>query len=247
MKLGVNVERAEPLDVMGPLTDAQLRAADVAVTLDSESVAVTGPLTDTELRATAVPVSGPLTDTELRAADVAVTLDSESVAVTGPLTDTELRAAAVAVSGPLTDTELRAADVAVTLDSESVAVTGPLTDTELRATAVPVSDAGAAWVSSRQTTTSADMTGAADLTPAPESGDKIVVDDVILSADTAMYVDFIEETSDTLIFRLFVPAGGTAQFSPRAKLQLPTADKKLRGDASASGNVAILVLYHSEA
>lgn len=62
-----------------PLTNTQLRAADVAVTLDSEVVAVLGPLTDTELRATEVPVSGPLTDTELRAADVAVTLDSEIV------------------------------------------------------------------------------------------------------------------------------------------------------------------------
>ena len=62
-----------------------------------------------------------------------------------------------------------------------------------------------------------------------------------------MYVDFLEETSATLLFRLYVAAGGTAQFSPRSKLKLPTADKKLRGDASVSGNVAILVLYHSEA
>ena len=153
----------------------------------------------------------------------------------------------VSIVGPLTDTELRAADVKITLDSESVAVTGPLTDTELRATAVPVSDAGPAWVSVLQTTTSADMTGAADLTAAPTAGQKIVVDDVILSADTAMYVDFLEETSATLLFRLYVAAGGTAQFSPRAKLKLPTADKKLRGDASVAGNVAILVLYHSEA
>ena len=112
---------------------------------------------------------------------------------------------------------------------------------------VPMSDAGAAWTSVRKTTTSADMTGAADLTAAPTAGQKIVVDDVVLSADTAMYVDFLEETSATLLFRLYVAAGGTAQFSPRSKLTLPTADKKLRGDASVSGNVAILVLYHSEA
>lgn len=116
---------SESVAVTGPLTDIELRATDVKVTLDSESVAVTGPLTDTQLRASAVPVSGGLTDVELRAADVKVTLDSESVAVTGPLTDAQLRAA----------------DVKITLDNESVAVTGPLTNTELRATAVPVSAA----------------------------------------------------------------------------------------------------------
>ncbi len=43
--------------VTGPLTDAQLRAADVKVSLDGESVATTGPLTDVQLRAAAVPVS----------------------------------------------------------------------------------------------------------------------------------------------------------------------------------------------
>ena len=133
------------------------------------------------------------------------------------------------------------------LSGAAAAVTYGLTNTQLRATAVPVSDAGAAWVSALQTTTSADMTGAADLTAAPTAGQKIVVDDVVLSADTAMYVDFLEETSGTLMFRLYVAAGGTAQFSPRAKLKLPVADKRLRGDASAAGNVAVLVLYHSEA
>jgi len=53
--------------VSGPLTDAQLRAAVVPVSLASTtvtgSVAVTGPLTDTQLRATPVPVSGSVTAT----------------------------------------------------------------------------------------------------------------------------------------------------------------------------------------
>jgi len=46
--------------VVGPLTDTELRATEVPVSLTSTtitgSVAVTGPLTDTELRATPVPV-----------------------------------------------------------------------------------------------------------------------------------------------------------------------------------------------
>lgn len=107
------------LKVQGPLTDTQLRASAVPVSLASTtitgSVAVTGPLTDTQLRATAVPVS--LTSTTI----------TGSVAVTGPLTDTQLRATAVPVS--LTSTTI----------TGSVAVTGPLTDTQLRASAVPVS------------------------------------------------------------------------------------------------------------
>lgn len=51
--------------VTGPLTDTQLRATAVPVSLTSTtitgSVAVTGPLTDTQLRATPVPVSGTVT------------------------------------------------------------------------------------------------------------------------------------------------------------------------------------------
>ena len=108
--------------VSGPLTDTQLRAADVKVSLDGEQVAVsnfpasqvvTGPLTDSQLRAAAVPVSGPLTDTQLRAADVKVSLDGEQVAVsnfpasqavTGPLTDSQLRAESIVVSSSSLET-----------------------------------------------------------------------------------------------------------------------------------------------
>ena len=56
-------------EVLGPLTDTELRATPVPV---SGTVTATGPLTDTELRATPVPVSGPLTDTELRATPVPI-------------------------------------------------------------------------------------------------------------------------------------------------------------------------------
>ncbi len=105
----------DPIDVIGPLTDIQLRAAPVPV---SGSVAVSG----------SVGVTGPLTDTQLRASAVAIT--GTVAAVTGGLTDTQLRAAAVPVTGTLTDTQLRATPVPVS---------GPLTDTQLRATAVPIS------------------------------------------------------------------------------------------------------------
>lgn len=66
---------AGPFAITGGLTDAELRASAVPVSL-SGSVAVTGPLTDTQLRATAVPVSGPLTDAELRASALPVSAAS---------------------------------------------------------------------------------------------------------------------------------------------------------------------------
>ena len=158
----------------------------------------------------------------------------------GGLTDAELRASAVPVSGPLTDAQLRASAVPASLATLPALVAGS-------ANIGGTTDMGAGWTSSRQTTTSADMTGAADLTPAPSAGQKIVIDDIIASSDTALYIDFLEETSGTLIHRLYLPAGGSAQITTRGKLKLDTADKKLRGDASVAGNVAVTVLYHSEA
>lgn len=106
---------------------------------------VTGPLTDAQLRAAAVPVSlgaVPLpagAATEATLALVKAKTDNLDVllssrAVTG-LTDAQLRASAVPVSGPLTDAQLRATPVPV---SGTVTATGPLTDAQLRASAVPV-------------------------------------------------------------------------------------------------------------
>ena len=76
------------------LTDAQLRASAVPVSLASTTVTgtvtVTGALTDTQIRASALPVS------------LASTTITGTVAVTGALTDTQLRATAVPVSGTVT-------------------------------------------------------------------------------------------------------------------------------------------------
>lgn len=62
------------IPVSGPLTDAQLRASAVPVSVSNfpATQAVSGPLTDAQLRASAVPVSGPLTDAQLRATRVPV-------------------------------------------------------------------------------------------------------------------------------------------------------------------------------
>jgi hypothetical protein len=149
---GVDLAPANPLPVTGGLTDAQLRAAPLAISGNvgisgpvaiAGTVATTGTLTDAQLRASPVPVSvsggAGLTNSELRASPVPV---SGMLAVTGALTDAQLRAAAipvsgtvgisgtVPVSGPATDAQMRASPLPV---SGTVAATGPLTDAQLRA------------------------------------------------------------------------------------------------------------------
>lgn len=114
-------------------------------------------------------------------------------------------------------------------------------------------DDGPFWTSafgvSGERVTSADMSGAAaNVTDVPTSGQKIVVDDIIVSVDTTMRVDFKEETSGKVKLSLYLPANGSAQITPRGKMKLETAaDKRLQAQTSAAGNIAVTVLYHSEA
>ncbi len=96
--------------------------------------------------------------------------------------------------------------------------------------------------------TSADQSAAvASITDAPTSGQKIVIDDILFSSDTALRLDFSEETSGTILFSVYTSAGSSGQFTPRGKLKLATSDKKLQWRASAAGNIAVTPLYHSEA
>ena len=108
-------------------------------------------------------------------------------------------------------------------------------------------DAGPAWASSYLHAASADASGGVDVTAAPTSGQKIVIDDVIVSVNTAMWVLFEEETSGTDIIKVYLVANSTVQITPRGRIKLPTADKKLRIDTSAAGNIAVTLCYHSEA
>ena len=112
-------------------------------------------------------------------------------------------------------------------------------------------DAGPHWTSSFGVSsavfTSADATTAAAVTDAPTSGQKLVITDIVASSDTALFLLFQCETSGVVIFKVFLPANGTVQITPRGKVKLATADKKLMVDASAAGNVAVTVSYYSEA
>lgn len=113
--------------------------------------------------------------------------------------------------------------------------------------AIPTSDNGPAWTPAYLHTASADATGIVDVTAAPTSGQKIVVDDIIVSVGAAMTLTFEDETAGTDLLVLYMEANSTAQVTPRGRIKLPVADKKLRMDSSAAGAVAVTVCYHSEA
>ena len=112
-------------------------------------------------------------------------------------------------------------------------------------------DAGPSWTSSFGVSsaafTSADATSVVAVTDAPTSGQKLVVTDILVSSDTAMNLSFKCETTGVLIAKVFVPANGTVQYTPRGKIKLASADKKLTVTASVAGNIAVTASYYSEA
>ena len=97
-------------------------------------------------------------------------------------------------------------------------------------------------------TTSADMTTAADIGPAPTSTEKSVLLQAVISTDTAMQFTIqAETTAGAERQSWYLPANGSVIFVPRHPVKLGTADKKWQGIASAAGNVAISTVTTSEA
>jgi len=168
---------------------------------------------------------------------------------TQPVSATQLPAAlgaqgAMKVEGVASGTVIPVSDGGGTLT-----VDGTVTANQGTASATPwpTKDAGPYQTVTRTYTTSADMTGTADLTAAPTAGQKIVLMDLIISTDTAMSFTIQEETSATVFAKIYLAANSTAQITPRGYLKAAVADKKIQGDASAAGNVAITAVYFSEA
>lgn len=113
-------------------------------------------------------------------------------------------------------------------------------------------DAGPAWTTVRGVSgvpvNSADMTTAAAVTDVPTTGQKLVIDDILISAATAMSVSLTEETSGTVIRGpIYLAANSTTQITLRGKTKLATANKKLLCTASVAGNLTVEAVYHSEA
>lgn len=109
------------------------------------------------------------------------------------------------------------------------------------------SDNGPSQTITRTYTTSADMTTAVAISPAPTSGQKVVAIDVIVSALTALEFTIQEETSGTVFDSVLLPANGTVQLTPRGYFKTAVADKKFFGKASVAGQVRVFVNSFSEA
>lgn len=112
-------------------------------------------------------------------------------------------------------------------------------------------DGGPSWTSvtgvSNATVVSADASGAAAaVTAAPTAGQKLVIDDLIISVGAALTVTITEETSGTVKGKYYMAANSTIQITPRGKMKLDTADKKLMVQTSGAGNIGVTTLYHSE-
>lgn len=116
---------------------------------------------------------------------------------------------------------------------------------------LPTKDAGPLYKGSRGVAglavNSADMSGAvADVTSAPSSGQLLVIDDIFISTDTALRVDFTRESSSDVLLRVYLAANSAIQITLRNPIRLTTVDKKLQARTSVAGNISILTSYHSE-
>lgn len=115
-------------------------------------------------------------------------------------------------------------------------------------------DAGPSWTTVRGVAgvpfTSADQhSAAASITDAPASGQKLVLDDLVISCDTAMWVKIVEETSGTVRWgpHYFPASGGPTQITMRGKWKHAAVDKKFQVLTSVAGNITVDAGYHSEA
>jgi len=108
-------------------------------------------------------------------------------------------------------------------------------------------DAGPAQTITRTYTTSADMTTAANISPAPTAGQKVVATDIMVSTDTAMEFSIQEETSATVFASVFLAANSTVIITLHGFIKAAVADMHLQGKASLAGNVRVTVNSFSEA
>jgi hypothetical protein len=110
----------------------------------------------------------------------------------------------------------------------------------------PIKDAGFAR-SSNWTYTAIASTARTAVTPAPTTGQYLVIDDIIASSDAAISITLtVESANSTGVMKVYCAANSTVQVTPRGLFKLPTVTKKLNAKTSGAGNVALTVFTHSE-
>jgi hypothetical protein len=104
---------------------------------------------------------------------------------------------------------------------------------------------GASWTPGDTIVNTADASSATDLSAAPTAAQKIVIDDLVISAGAALTVTVQEETSGTVLYKFYLPANTTLQIKPANGRKLSTANKKVQVLASGAGNLFCHCSYHS--
>lgn len=96
--------------------------------------------------------------------------------------------------------------------------------------------------------TSSNMVAAANVSNAPTAGQKLVVTDLIVSANTAMTITFKDSAGLAVLGPHYLTANGPpVQITLRGKYKLATANSPLQAQASVAGNITIDAFYYSEA
>lgn len=178
---------------------------------------------------------------------------SSDLSVGAGVTDAKTLRVVTASDGPLNTAIGGINDAAISSDATG-SVSGKLRGiVKLLAAFITTLDGGPAWTTVRGVAgvpfASADQhSAAASITDAPTAGQKIVLDDLIISCDTAMWVKIVEETSATVRWgpHYFSANAGPSQITMRGKWKHAVADKKFQVLTSVSGNITVDAGYHSE-
>lgn len=103
-------------------------------------------------------------------------------------------------------------------------------------------------VSSAAFTSSDASAAAVAVTDAPGTGKYIALHQLIVAAGSAaLTFTFTEETSGTVLLKLFLLAGTSFQIPLVGKIKLATANKKLMVQTNQAGTCAVTALYVAEA
>lgn len=112
----------------------------------------------------------------------------------------------------------------------------------------PVKYASGGNRNATRTYTLISSTAIAAVSPAPTTGQYLVIDGITASCDAAINVTLtVESANSTAIGKFYFAAGGLVNWTPQGLFKLPTVTKKLNAKTSGAGNVAFQVFTHSEA
>lgn len=87
-----------------------------------------------------------------------------------------------------------------------------------------------------------------DLTPAPSSGERTVVESISVSATVPLVLTITEETTGTVLKVFNLTADSlNGEWNPTNGVKLPNINKKLQGQTDGAGQIDITVISHSAA